>query len=99
MVDFCCDCRWIRAIGASGPIVLRLIDLRRNRRTATERGVAYAPGVFFFMGGQGSASLRLAFAALPASRIEEGVRRLGDVVREALRRRRAVTPRPALPVV
>jgi DNA-binding transcriptional MocR family regulator len=66
---------------------------------ATERGVAYAPGVFFFMGGQGSASLRLAFAALPASRIEEGVRRLGDVVREALRRRRAVTPRPALPVV
>jgi 2-aminoadipate transaminase len=66
---------------------------------ATDRGVAYAPGVFFFVGGQGSASLRLSFAALPASRIEEGVRRLGDVVREALRRRRAVTPRPALPVV
>jgi len=66
---------------------------------ATERGVAYAPGVFFFVGGQGSSSLRLSFAALPASRIEEGVRRLGDVVREALRRRRVVVPRSALPLV
>lgn len=61
---------------------------------ALERGVAYAPGIFFFVGGGDGRALRLAYAALPVPRIEDGVRRLGEVVREAQRRRR----RPAHPV-
>lgn len=68
---------------------------------AIARGVSYAPGAFFAVGGQGARSLRLAYAGLPAPRIEEGVRRLGEVVREALRRRRRHPggPRPAPPLV
>jgi 2-aminoadipate transaminase len=68
---------------------------------ALERGIAYVPGAVFHVGGQGAGSLRLSFASLPAARIEEGVRRLGDVVREALRRRRrgVGAPRAPLPLV
>ena len=69
---------------------------------AIERGVAYAPGSFFFLGESGARALRLAYAALPGPRIDEGVRRLGDVVREALKHRRRPSVRAtagALPVV
>jgi DNA-binding transcriptional MocR family regulator len=68
---------------------------------AVDRGVVYLPGQYFHVAGQGGRTLRLSFAALPAARIEEGVRRLGEVVREALRRRRRVagTARAALPLV
>jgi 2-aminoadipate transaminase len=69
---------------------------------AIERGIVYAPGSFFFLGDEGARALRLAYAALPVPRIEEGIKRLGDVVREALKRpRRAVrgAPAGALPIV
>lgn len=68
---------------------------------AVARGVAYTPGAFFFVGGEGSRTLRLSFAALPASRVEEGVRRLGEVIREARRQRRRqlAGTRRALPLV
>lgn len=67
---------------------------------AVARGVAYMPGAFFFVGGEGTCTLRLSFAALPASRIEEGVRRLAEVIRAA-RRERPLRPaaRRALPLV
>lgn len=53
---------------------------------ALERGVAYTPGAVFFVDGGGERTLRLSFSAVPAERIEEGIRRLAEAVREALRR-------------
>jgi DNA-binding transcriptional MocR family regulator len=77
------------------------LEARALLPRAIDRGVVYLPGQYFYLAGQGGRALRLSFAALPASRIEEGVRRLGEVVREALRRRRraVATARPALPLV
>lgn len=53
---------------------------------AIERGVAFTPGEAFFVDGSGEGTLRLSFSSVPASRIEEGVRRLAEVVRAAPRR-------------
>lgn len=58
---------------------------------ALEHGVAYTPGRVFFIEG-GDRTLRLSFSAVPADRIEEGIRRLAEVVRAAGRR---PAPRPA----
>jgi GntR family transcriptional regulator/MocR family aminotransferase len=66
---------------------------------ALARGVAYTPGHHFWSGGRGGHTLRLSFASLPAGRIEEGVRRLAAVLREAGRRRRARAEPPGLPLV
>jgi DNA-binding transcriptional MocR family regulator len=60
---------------------------------ALERGVAFTPGVAFFVDGGGSRTLRLSFSAVPAERIDEGVRRLSEVVKGSLRR---PAPRPPL---
>ena len=53
---------------------------------AIERGVAFTPGEPFFVDGSGDHTLRLSFSSVPATRIEEGVRRLGEAIRAALRR-------------
>jgi GntR family transcriptional regulator/MocR family aminotransferase len=53
---------------------------------ALERGVAYTPGAPFFVDGSGERTLRLSFSALPAARIDEGVRRLADTIKHALKR-------------
>lgn len=68
---------------------------------AVERGVAYTPGAFFFVDGQGTSTLRLSFSGVPAPRIEEGVRRLAETLRAAFRAptRRAVGERGELPLV
>ena len=56
---------------------------------AIERGVAFTPGPAFFVDGAGQRTLRLAFAAVPAARIDEGVRRLAEAIKTARRQ-----PRP-----
>jgi DNA-binding transcriptional MocR family regulator len=63
------------------------IDATALLSRASERGVAFTPGASFFLDGRGDSTLRLSFSSVPASRIDEGVRRLADVVRESLRRR------------
>ena len=68
---------------------------------ANERGVAFMPGEAFFVEGGGAATLRLSFSSVPSSRIDEGVRRLAETIRSALRqpgRRRAIESAP-IPVV
>jgi 2-aminoadipate transaminase len=52
---------------------------------ALERGVAYTPGTPFFVDGGGERTLRLSFSALPTTRIDEGVRRLADTIKHALK--------------
>jgi 2-aminoadipate transaminase len=48
--------------------------------TAVERRVAYVPGTAFFPDGTGRDRLRLAFCYPPEDDIEEGVRRLGELL-------------------
>ena len=67
---------------------------------ALERGVAFTSGEAFYVEGGGEHTLRLSFSAVPAARIDDGVKRLADVVREALRRpARRATERAAVPLV
>jgi 2-aminoadipate transaminase len=51
---------------------------------AIEENVAYVRGDAFFMDGQGTHSMRLSFSAVPEERIQEGIRRLGEVIRDQI---------------
>jgi DNA-binding transcriptional MocR family regulator len=50
---------------------------------AAEAGVPFVKGADFFADGGGTTSLRLAFSAVPADRIREGIERLGAVIASA----------------
>ena len=47
---------------------------------AAEAGVPFVKGADFFADGGGTTCLRLAFSAVPAERIREGIERLGAVI-------------------
>jgi DNA-binding transcriptional MocR family regulator len=47
---------------------------------ASEAGVPFVKGADFFADGSGTTCLRLAFSAVPADRIREGIERLGAVI-------------------
>jgi GntR family transcriptional regulator/MocR family aminotransferase len=67
---------------------------------AVARGVAFTPGRPFFVEGGGERTLRLSFSSVPARRIDEGVKRLADTVKAALKRPRAAgADRAPVPVV
>ncbi len=67
---------------------------------ALDRGVAFTPGSVFFLEGEGERTLRLSFSSVPANRIEEGVRRLSEAIREMRRRPvRRRLERVAVPLV
>jgi 2-aminoadipate transaminase len=68
---------------------------------ALERGVAFTPGVVFFVDAGGERTLRLSFSAVRGDRIDEGVKRLGEVIREAMKRPAPppLRERAALPLV
>jgi GntR family transcriptional regulator/MocR family aminotransferase len=66
-------------------------------RRAIARGVAFTPGPAFFIDQTGEHHLRLSFSSVPVGRIDEGVRRLADAIREA--RRRTVPPPAACAAV
>jgi DNA-binding transcriptional MocR family regulator len=69
---------------------------------AAARGVTFTPGSVFFVDGGGERTLRLSFSAVPAGRIDEGVRRLADAIRGELKRpvaRGRAGELPGVPVV
>ncbi|HTZ24072.1 MAG TPA: PLP-dependent aminotransferase family protein, partial [Streptosporangiaceae bacterium] len=51
---------------------------------AAARKVAYVPGQPFYPGQGGAAQMRLAYSRVADELIDEGARRLGDLVRTAL---------------
>src|SRR5207249_3615670 len=69
------------------------------RGPAHERGVAYTPGAAFWVDDSGERTLRLSFSSVPGGKIDEGVRRLGEVVRAARRRPAHPVERVAAPTV
>jgi GntR family transcriptional regulator/MocR family aminotransferase len=68
---------------------------------ALECGVLFTPGSVFFADGGGERTLRLSFSSVSARRIDEGVRRLAEVVRQAMNRppRNAAVERSTVPLV
>jgi 2-aminoadipate transaminase len=48
---------------------------------ALKHGVAYVPGEEFHINGEGKNTMRLSFSSAPPERIEEGIKRLGEVLK------------------
>lgn len=94
---------WTKTQGGFS-LLLRLpegMDAEALLPSALERGVAFTPGSVFFVNGGGESTLRLSFSSIPAQRIDEGCKRLAEVVRQAMSRpsRRAEVERSAVPLV
>lgn len=53
---------------------------------AIKRGVAYVPGAPFYVDGPEKTRLRLSFASASAEQLAEGIRRLGECIRDELER-------------
>jgi 2-aminoadipate transaminase len=68
------------------------IDADQMVPRAVEHGVIYVAGDAFFVNGSGRHFIRLSFSAPSPERIEEGVRRLGQTIREELAAHRAEPP-------
>lgn len=68
---------------------------------AVPRGVVFTPGNAFFVDGGGERMLRLSFSALPASQIDEGVKRLAETIRDMQRlpEPAGLLAAPAVPLV
>ncbi|MFO7697802.1 MAG: PLP-dependent aminotransferase family protein [Anaerolineae bacterium] len=64
----------------------RGIDTAEMLKDAAARKVAFVPGAPFFVDGDGANTFRMTFASVPAPVIREGIRILGDVIREHLSR-------------
>ena len=58
------------------------IDTTDLLARALDEHVAFVPGRAAFLDGRGGSSMRLNFSGVPEEQIREGVRRLGEVVRE-----------------
>ncbi|MBI4591627.1 MAG: PLP-dependent aminotransferase family protein [Candidatus Rokubacteria bacterium] len=77
------------------------IDAAALLPRALDHGVAFTPGSVFFVDGGGESTLRLSFSTISTQRIDEGIKRLADVVRQALSRptRRGPVERSTVPLV
>jgi DNA-binding transcriptional MocR family regulator len=73
------------------------LDARDLVSAATANGLAFVPGVSFYPDTGGSNELRLCFSAVDPQRIDEGILRLGRLLRDLERRSAGATP--AHPVV
>jgi 2-aminoadipate transaminase len=80
------------------------IDTTDLLARALEEQVAFVPGRAAFLDGRGGSSMRLNFSGVSEEEIREGVRRIGEVVREqvelygTLTGMRAAAPRRSSPV-
>ena len=73
------------------------LDTRPLLAEAVEHGVTFVPGSDFYPDGSGRNSLRLAFCYEEPARIEEGVRRIAEVLEDKLALYRAFVTAGALP--
>jgi DNA-binding transcriptional MocR family regulator len=60
------------------------VDTVALTAAARARKVAYVPGRPFYAGDAGTAQIRLAYSRVADHLIDEGVRRIGEVLRTAL---------------
>jgi 2-aminoadipate transaminase len=69
---------WARLTGARG----QLADANQLAKRAIDKGVAFVPGAPFFAQDPDVATLRLSFATANVEKIEEGIGRLGQALKE-----------------
>jgi 2-aminoadipate transaminase len=74
----------------------RYVDCDAMLAEAVERGVTYAPGNGFYPDGRGKNCMRLAFCYAEPAAIEEGIRRLSEVIEDRLELYRAFIAAGAL---
>lgn len=76
------DATWTRPAGGFYVWVTLppYIDTRALLAAAVERRVAYVPGTAFYPDGRGTDTMRLAYSYPTEDRIEEGVKRLGELL-------------------
>ncbi len=72
------------------------VDGREALRRALELDVAFVPGDAFFPQTPRANTLRLNYSNMPVERIDEGIRRLGKVLRELAPGQRTTSPRATL---
>jgi 2-aminoadipate transaminase len=53
-------------------------------KEAAKQGVAFVPGAPFYANGGGENTIRMSYASVPPDLIREGIRRLGNVLKEQL---------------
>ncbi len=80
------DARWTKPIGGLFVFVWlpESIDTKALLPRAIERGVAYVPGSAFYVDGGGRNTMRLNYSYPSVEEIREGVKRLGELLREEL---------------
>ncbi|HEV3002120.1 MAG TPA: PLP-dependent aminotransferase family protein [Solirubrobacteraceae bacterium] len=93
------ESEWTRPQGglflwATLPDYLDTTDLLAR---ALQENVAFVPGRAAFLDGRGGSEMRLNFSGVGEDEIREGVRRIGEVVREQVELYGTLTGRPAAP--
>jgi 2-aminoadipate transaminase len=73
------------------------IDTTDLLARALRQQVAFVPGRAAYVDGRGAASMRLNFSGVDESAIREGIRRIGEVVREQVAMYGTLTGRPPAP--
>jgi 2-aminoadipate transaminase len=73
------------------------LDTKALLAEAVEKGVTFVPGSDFYPDGRGSNCIRLAFCYESPERIDEGVRRLAEVLEDKLELYRAFVTAGAVP--
>ncbi len=78
--------KWTRPVGGMFVFVWlpEVINTRKLLEIALEKGVAFVPGDSFYPNGGGYNTMRLNFSFPPPDIIREGVRRIGEAIRELL---------------
>ncbi|HSD48415.1 MAG TPA: PLP-dependent aminotransferase family protein [Actinomycetota bacterium] len=76
------DATWTHPVGGFYVWVTlpSYLDTRALLAAAVERRVAYVPGTAFYPDGRGTDTMRLAYCYPTEDRIDEGVKRLGELV-------------------
>ncbi|MEM0130805.1 MAG: PLP-dependent aminotransferase family protein [Saccharolobus sp.] len=83
---FPANSRWTKPVG--GMFVFawlpEKIDTTKMLQKALQKGVAYVPGASFYADYSGRNTMRINFSYPKKEELEEGIRRLGSVIREEL---------------
>jgi 2-aminoadipate transaminase len=80
-------CRWTRPIG--GLFIFAWLPERVNTKELIQdcikkHKIVYVPGQSFFVDGSGTNTMRLNFSYPAMDEIEEGIKRLGQAIKERL---------------
>jgi 2-aminoadipate transaminase len=83
---FPADVRWTKPDGGLflWVILPEYLDANEILQKALERKVAFVPGTSFYADGGGHNTMRLNFSYVSPPVIEEGIKRLGSVLKEAI---------------